>query len=83
MDFHGWARVGLRPYDQFIAHSVVSDPLGQLIDITPLAGSASDYPFIRHPGTDQDFGRLMALELLNIRSYTDGLAPAVIYESLS
>jgi hypothetical protein len=46
---------------RFNAHSMVQDPDGKLWDITPPGGPVSqDYPFFRHPGTDEEFENLLA-----------------------
>ncbi len=47
----------LRPFFRFAAHSVISKPDGSLFDITP-ADISQPYPFIRHPGTIEEFDQL-------------------------
>jgi hypothetical protein len=41
----------------FVAHSVIATPEGRLLDITP-SGVTQPYPFIRHPGTMEEFDEL-------------------------
>jgi hypothetical protein len=45
---------GWFPFCYFIAHSVVKDSTGQLIDITPNRAS-QPYPFIQHDGPETEF----------------------------
>lgn len=49
---------GLLRFVVFQAHSVVEEN-GTLVDITPSAASRR-YPFIRHPGSEDDFQELVA-----------------------
>ena len=51
------ASLGLLNYVLFEAHSVVEEN-GPLVDIAPSSASRR-YPFIRHPGDDQDFKKLV------------------------
>jgi hypothetical protein len=46
-----------RPRFHFAAHSVIAAPNGVLMDITP-ADLSQPYPFIRHPGTTEEFDQL-------------------------
>jgi hypothetical protein len=45
------------PKFHFAAHSVLQFPDGTLFDITP-SGVSIPYPFIRHPGTNEEFDAL-------------------------
>ena len=58
---HGWICIdhaegskGIFLYVEFLAHSLVEGPGGELMDITP-SQSSQCYPFIRHEGTREDF----------------------------
>jgi hypothetical protein len=57
----GWLYFDFRPvlcFVKFTAHSIVQDENGALVDPTPSRAS-QQYPFIRHPGTDDEFIELV------------------------
>jgi hypothetical protein len=49
---------GLLNFVRFTAHSVIEQADGVLVDITPSRAS-QHYPFIRHPGSEDDFSELI------------------------
>jgi hypothetical protein len=53
---------------RFAAHSVIEAPDGALWDITRRYTS-QPHPFIRHPGTDEDFDQLRADGVLHVDHY--------------
>jgi hypothetical protein len=60
-----------RSHFQFVSHSVIAAPDGRLLDITP-AQISQPYPFIRHPGTNDDFDRLVRQpDIMFINHYLD------------
>jgi hypothetical protein len=50
---YGWVMFR-HPLIHFAAHAVILRPDGRLMDITP-SGASQSYPFIRHPGSDEEF----------------------------
>lgn len=58
---HGWLCVGGAGGAIFNAHSIVADQDGKLFDFTPADPLVRDDErwFIRHPGSDDDFERLV------------------------
>lgn len=59
LELAGWL-TGQEPHFDFLAHSVVEKPDGTLADITPVYDPAArTYPFIRHPGTNDEFHELV------------------------
>jgi hypothetical protein len=68
----GWLffEFSLEMCPQFVAHSVVEQPDGSLMDITPANVSSRIYPFIKHQGDPKEFDRLIeqsSLVALNYR----------------
>jgi hypothetical protein len=50
-----------RPKLDFLAHSLIEKPDGELIDITPAWRETADtYPFIRHTGRNAEFEEIIA-----------------------
>lgn len=52
-----------RGYCRFVAHSVVGDQNGRLLDLTP-PGVAQRYPFLPHPYTGEEFLLLLSRRCL-------------------
>lgn len=73
---HGWLYMdfeGSRDYVRFIAHSVIRDQSGNLIDVTPAATvSAPLYPFIRANVTNTEYEMMLNM-LINVYGRTDCL----------
>jgi hypothetical protein len=60
-----------RPRFRFAAHSVIGTPAGELLDITP-SHISQPYPFIRHPGTTEEFYQLRnQYQIMFIDHYLD------------
>lgn len=60
-----------RPRFHFAAHSVICTPDDKLLDITP-SDVSQPYPFIRHPGTTEEFDQLRSqYQILFIDHYFD------------
>ena len=60
-----------RPRFHFAAHSVIGTPDGKLLDITP-SDISPPYPFIRHPGTTEEFDQLRCrYQIMFIDHYLD------------
>jgi hypothetical protein len=73
--------IGEQPYIDFLAHSVVEDVGGGLIDITPtLDPTAGTYPFLRHPGDIAQFEEMVGgWNLVRLRFRISGNSVQVAY----
>lgn len=57
-----------KPVVHFIAHSIVRRPDGSLWDITP-SEATQQYPFVAHPGTDEEFREIVEVHRLAAVDY--------------
>jgi hypothetical protein len=76
MDLRATALIGKPPIIDLLAHSVIENENGDLLDITPVPPESGVYPFLRHAALDSEYETIIGeYGLSRFRLHGAGLTP--------